>query len=718
MVTPANLIIWDSKNGNKLIEIHVQCNNNARRGFAWSNSHLFVVSAVPSTGSRSSAISVPQHGMLFTYSSGHTVTIWDASSPVALAIIHQKEDVRSSCLSKDDQFIAMGGESGTITLKHLSTVLETALLVDSSTPAPALMEWVKSMLTRTSWNDVMAALINLEALRFVLYRAICYHLETFNNMIDAVKCFHQMSDEFGAEISTSNERTRWASDFRQRCLEKLPSFGDAAASAQRPDEAIAHYSAALSLNPALPQAILVMRSQAYISKGLWEAALDDTNQAIKLDPQLPWNHESVLSEWVKVGLTDGSWKNAFSATSSFQVPRLIVYKILCEYLEAVNRIADATECLHEMICELEQDIESEEAKQILTDFLNPRHRLRLNHRAVLDVKARSCKKLEGHGDAAMTDKRYEKAISLYSIALGLGPRSPQDLFVKRSKAHVAKGMWEDAINDANDAITLDPVSLAGHEQKYVALRGTGRYQDALYAFESLLEKMSDSPDADIRERCRQYKNTRKEIRSAVQDAIRELPRVLINTITGCLCDKTQQAAAFESLPIFMELISSTTTHIDHNHVQQEVSKYYRYAMFSHKWEDFEALYEKVIHVAVYDLEVFPTHHKLKTFCETARDAGFDLSEISISHSHRLKALARPQFTAGITRDFPEYPKFSHVSWKLGGAGSKRVPIRLHEPLILARLFIFQLSLKSIPSIKNGWELLLKSQGKNVISTGF
>ena len=28
-----------------------------------------------------------------------------------------------------------------------------------------------------------------------------------------------------------------------------------------------------------------------------------------LDPLSPWNYESVLTEWVKVNLTDGLWKN-------------------------------------------------------------------------------------------------------------------------------------------------------------------------------------------------------------------------------------------------------------------------------------------------------------------------------------------------------------------------------------------------------------------------
>ena len=98
--------------------------------------------------------------------------------------------------------------------------------------------------------------------------------------------------------------------------------------------------------------------------------------------------------------------------------------------------------------------------------------------------------------------------------------------------------------------------------------------------------------------------------------------MLINATSGRLYNKSEQAAAFESLPVFTELIASMTTHIDHARIEQEVAEYYRYATFSHKWEDKEPLFEKVKHIVVYDLEESPTHDKLQTFCKIVRDAGF------------------------------------------------------------------------------------------------
>ena len=103
---------------------------------------------------------------------------------------------------------------------------------------------------------------------------------------------------------------------------------------------------------------------------------------------------------------------------------------------------------------------------------------------------------------------------------------------------------------------------------------------------------------------------------------RRSPRVLINTITGRLYDRAEQASAFESLPIFKELVASMTTRIDYVRVKREVRQYFRYAMLSYKWEDNEPLFQQLVHMAVYDLDKSPTHDKLKRFCEIIRDAGF------------------------------------------------------------------------------------------------
>ena len=48
------------------------------------------------------------------------------------------------------------------------------------------------------------------------------------------------------------------------------------------------------------------------------------------------------------------------------------------------------------------------------------------------------------------------------------------------------------------AIKLDPASSSGYERKYAALLGIGDNNDAIDAFETMLSKMSESSDPEIR----------------------------------------------------------------------------------------------------------------------------------------------------------------------------------------------------------------------------
>ena len=67
---------------------------------------------------------------------------------------------------------------------------------------------------------------------------------------------------------------RSLSDFKSHCCEKL---GDIAIDAQQLDEAISQYSAALTLNPTTPQALLAQRRKVHAS--MRGDALNDTNKA-------------------------------------------------------------------------------------------------------------------------------------------------------------------------------------------------------------------------------------------------------------------------------------------------------------------------------------------------------------------------------------------------------------------------------------------------------
>ena len=58
--------------------------------------------------------------------------------------------------------------------------------------------------------------------------------------------------------------------------------------------------------------------------------------------------------------------------------------------------------------------------------------------------------LEELGDTALISQEHDEAISRYSSALPLDPTTRVDILMKRSKARASKGLWDDALIDAND----------------------------------------------------------------------------------------------------------------------------------------------------------------------------------------------------------------------------------------------------------------------------
>ena len=81
-----------------------------------------------------------------------------------------------------------------------------------------------------------------------------------------------------------------------------------------------------------------------------------------------------------------------------------------------------------------------------------------------------------------------------------------------------------------------------------------------------------------------YTDATSTIRRVIEETIRHMSPVLIDTRTGRPYDRTRQAAAFEALPVYNELRSSMTTGLDLERIQKEVKDFYRYVMLSHREE--------------------------------------------------------------------------------------------------------------------------------------
>jgi hypothetical protein len=136
----------------------------------------------------------------------------------------------------------------------------------------------------------------------------------------------------------------------------------------------------------------------------------------------------------------------------FMSSRFTIYRTICEQLDTLDRITEATECFHQMTNELgdETTVHVAQAEWIHGERLCiPRWYCHLCDNFLSGFKQRLSQKLEDLGDAALRAQRDDDAISEYSLALSLDPTSPQDLLIKRSKAYVAKGSCENGLQDAN-----------------------------------------------------------------------------------------------------------------------------------------------------------------------------------------------------------------------------------------------------------------------------
>ncbi|KAF8417602.1 hypothetical protein L210DRAFT_3580675, partial [Boletus edulis BED1] len=104
-----------------------------------------------------------------------------------------------------------------------------------------------------------------------------------------------MIETLGGDVSTNEVTTAWDPgtprhrpyeityaeflrlDLVQKCLTTFETNGDAAAESEDPKGAIIQYSTALYLNPSNPVGLLVKRSNARVTLGLWEDALKDAD---------------------------------------------------------------------------------------------------------------------------------------------------------------------------------------------------------------------------------------------------------------------------------------------------------------------------------------------------------------------------------------------------------------------------------------------------------
>ncbi|KAI5981889.1 hypothetical protein F5J12DRAFT_261555 [Pisolithus orientalis] len=195
---------------------------------------------------------------------------------------------------------------------------------------------------------------------------------------------------------------------------------------------------------------------------------------------------------------------------SFNEPDIVAQQQLCETLYSEERAAEAVEILLNIIGTSDDEI------------------LRSKSTAdwITDCTKKCVTTVEHVGDNASG-----------SAALSIGPQSPAGLFIRRSKTRAANGLWEDALQDANMAVKMEPSNPLGYKTKHMALHGAKRYGEAIDAFKSMLQVIEQSNDLAIRQLRKNYISPSETIRVidlTVRDILKNCPLVVIHVTSGCL----------------------------------------------------------------------------------------------------------------------------------------------------------------------------------------
>ncbi|KAL7550220.1 hypothetical protein ACHAWF_013470 [Thalassiosira exigua] len=107
---------------------------------------------------------------------------------------------------------------------------------------------------------------------------------------------------------------------------------------------------------------------------------------------------------------------------------------------------------------------------------------------------REAERLSSEGNALMQKRSFRAALMAYAAALELAPAGPNShvYYSNRSAAHLSLDQHEKAIEDGEKAVALRPGYAKAHSRLGLAYFGTGRYEEAVAAYERALEIDPDS----------------------------------------------------------------------------------------------------------------------------------------------------------------------------------------------------------------------------------
>ena len=104
---------------------------------------------------------------------------------------------------------------------------------------------------------------------------------------------------------------------------------------------------------------------------------------------------------------------------------------------------------------------------------------------------KTAKKLKNKGNALVKEKKYKEALDCYTKAIELDPNDPI-LYSNRSAMHLNLHEYNEALTDADKAISIKPEYGKAYLRKGKALEGQSKPDEALKVYKLGLEKESNN----------------------------------------------------------------------------------------------------------------------------------------------------------------------------------------------------------------------------------
>ena len=146
------------------------------------------------------------------------------------------------------------------------------------------------------------------------------------------------------------------------------------------------------------------------------------------------------------------WDKIFGWT--FDGLEITVQLYHCEDLYAAGHVEEATKTLLKILDTFNEVILASTIRDRAMGRYRYLDQIALEWRLLSDLKRKCIDALEALGDTALHSGEYDNAISRYTSAMSLDPSSPVNILLKRSRARASKGLWQDALTDANEVCIL------------------------------------------------------------------------------------------------------------------------------------------------------------------------------------------------------------------------------------------------------------------------